>query len=129
MISLRPHHGMCLAYFEGKGYSDEFTVNMQRMLELLENGADIVLTVSGDEICKECPNLREGSCVSASLVECYDRQVLKACGLKEKSKMTFQEFVDNVQKNVIESGKRMEICGDCQWNEICSNKKSRWKNR
>ena len=36
MIRLRPHHGMCLAYFEGKGYSDDFTENMQHMLELLE---------------------------------------------------------------------------------------------
>ena len=65
MICLRPHHGMCLAYFEGKGYSDGFTVNMQKMLEFFEKGADIELTVSGDEICKECPNLKEGSCVSA----------------------------------------------------------------
>jgi len=61
MICLRPHHGMCLAYFEGKGYSDGFTVNMQKMLEFFEKGADIELTVSGDEICKECPNLKEGS--------------------------------------------------------------------
>ncbi len=48
MICLRPHHGMCLAYFEGKGYSDGFTVNMQKMLEFFEKGADIELTVSGD---------------------------------------------------------------------------------
>ena len=41
MIRLRPHHGMCLAYFEGKGYSDGFTGNMQHMLELLEKGAEI----------------------------------------------------------------------------------------
>ena len=41
--------------------------------------------------------------------------------------MRFQEFVENVQKNVIESGKRVEICGNCQWNEICANKQSRWK--
>ena len=41
MICLRPHHGMCLAYFEGKGYSDGFTVNMQKMLEFFEKGADI----------------------------------------------------------------------------------------
>lgn len=27
---------MCLAYFEGKGYSDGFTVNMQKMLEFLK---------------------------------------------------------------------------------------------
>ena len=86
MICLRPHHGMCLAYFEGKGYSDGFTVNMQKMLEFFE-----------------------------------------ACGLSEKAQMSFQEFVENVQKNVIESGKRVEICGNCQWNEICANKQSRWK--
>ena len=102
MICLRPHHGMCLAYFEGKGYSDGFTVNMQKMLEFFEKGADIELTVSGDEICKECPNLKEGSCVSAGLVEAYDRKVLEACGLSEKAQMRFQEFVENVQKNVID---------------------------
>ena len=43
------------------------------------------------------------------------------------AQMTYQEFVENVQKNVIESGKRVEICGNCQWNEICANKQSRWK--
>lgn len=127
MIRLRPHHGMCLAYFEGKGYSDSFTVNMQQMLEIFENGTDVELTAAGDEICKACPNLKAGACVSAGLVETYDQKVLEACDLGEKAHMTFREFVDNVQKNVIESGKREKICGNCQWNEICSNKQSRWQ--
>ncbi|MCD7883612.1 MAG: DUF1284 domain-containing protein [Lachnospiraceae bacterium] len=34
-IPLRPHHGMCLAYFEGKGYSEGFIAHMQNVLELL----------------------------------------------------------------------------------------------
>ena len=127
MIRLRPHHGMCLAYFEGKGYSDGFTGNMQRMLEIFEKGTDVEMTVAGDEICKACPNLQEGICLSADLVENYDRKVLEACGLREKDRLTFREFVDNVQKNVIQSGKRSEICGNCQWNEICSRKQSRWE--
>lgn len=63
MIRLRPHHGMCLAYFEGKGYSDGFTGNMQHMLELLEKGADVEMAVFGDEICKACPNLKHGVCL------------------------------------------------------------------
>ena len=25
IIPLRPHHGMCLAYFKGEGYSNGFT--------------------------------------------------------------------------------------------------------
>lgn len=29
-VALRPHHGMCLAYFVGKGYSDGFTIHMER---------------------------------------------------------------------------------------------------
>lgn len=128
MIRLRPHHGMCLAYFEGKGYSNDFTVNMQRMLEIFEKGTDVEMTVAGDEICKACPNLQDGSCLSADLVESYDRRVLKECGLQEKDNLTFREFVDKVQKNILQSGKREEICGNCQWNEICSNKQSRWEN-
>ena len=96
MICLRPHHGMCLAYFEGKGYSDGFTVNMQKMLEFFEKGADIELTVSGDEICKECPNLKEGSCVSAGLVEAYDRKVLEACGLSENCLLYTSDAADEL---------------------------------
>ena len=37
ICSLRPHHGMCLAYFEGRGYSEKFTAHMQYVLEKLEN--------------------------------------------------------------------------------------------
>ena len=89
---------MCLAYFEGKGYSDGFTVKYAEDAGVFEKGADIELTVSGDEICKECPNLKEGSCVSAGLVEAYDRKVLEACGLSEKVQMRFQEFVEMCRK-------------------------------
>ena len=28
IIPLRPHHGMCLAYFKGEGYSGGFTAHM-----------------------------------------------------------------------------------------------------
>ena len=31
-ICLRPHHGMCLAYFEGRGYSREFAEHMGKIL-------------------------------------------------------------------------------------------------
>mgnify|MGYP003517184419 CR=1 FL=1 len=51
MICLRPHHGMCLAYFEGKGYSDGFTVNMQKMLEFFEKGADIEVDILEGTLC------------------------------------------------------------------------------
>ena len=33
---IRPHHGMCLAFFIGNGYSTGFTAHMQEMLEQMK---------------------------------------------------------------------------------------------
>ena len=94
---IRPHHGMCLAFFIGNGYSTGFTAHMQEMLELFTKG-----------------------------VKKYDNAVLAECGLKEGQKLAFPEFTEAVQKKIIETGKRTKICGDCQWNRICQEQPSRW---
>ena len=41
IIPLRPHHGMCLAYFKGEGYSGGFTAHMAEMLKLFLSGWDL----------------------------------------------------------------------------------------
>lgn len=126
-IPLRPHHGMCLAYFKGMGYSDGFSVHMQEMLEIFQKGANIRLHVDTDEICSACPNNEKGRCSSCSLVEKYDIAVLDLCGLKKEQVMDFDAFTAKVQKEILSSGKRKEICGKCQWNSICENQRSRWE--
>ena len=35
-VLLRPHHGMCLAYFKGEGYSDGFSAHMKEVLDELQ---------------------------------------------------------------------------------------------
>lgn len=127
VLPLRPHHGMCLAYFQGSGYSEGFTSHMEEVLGFLEEGRDVKLTVAADEICSACPNNREGVCKDRLLVEQYDRAVLEHCGLEEGQELAFCEFVKLVQKHIISAGCRREICGECQWDEICRNKKSRWE--
>lgn len=128
VYKIRPHHGMCLAYFEGKGYSQGFVRHMGEILSLLEEGALVEMTVAGDNICSACPNLKEGVCETADKVESYDRAVLSFCNLKENEKIEFSEFTERVQEMILKTGKRAEICGGCQWNEICSSRKSRWEN-
>ena len=125
-IPLRPHHGMCLAYFKGEGYSNGFSAHMQEMLDIFQKGAKIQLHADTDEICSACPNNEKGCCSSFSLVEAYDNAVLEECGLKEGQKLAFPEFTEAVQKKIIETGKRTKICGDCQWNRICQEQPSRW---
>ena len=118
---------MCLAFFIGNGYSNGFTAHMQEMLELFGKGADVCLTLKADESGTACPNNCEGVCEAGEKVKGYDNAVLVECGLKENQKLAFSEFTEAVQQNVIQTGKRLEICGDCQWNRICEAQTSRCK--
>ena len=127
MICLRPHHGMCLAFFKGHGYSSGFSRHMQEMLEIFETDPAIILQVDTDEICSSCPNNQNGICSSSGLVAAYDEAVLETCGMEEDAEMPFLKFAEKVEREIISPGKRREICGNCQWNDICSTQASRWK--
>ena len=105
-IPLRPHHGMCLAYFKGEGYSNGFSAHMQEMLDIFQKGAKIQLHADTDEICSACPNNEKGCCSSFSLVEAYDNAVLELCGLENGQIMEFDDFTDVVQKKILASGKK-----------------------
>ena len=41
--------------------------------------------------------------------------------------MPFAEFEELVYRHILRSGKRQEICGDCQWNDLCHFKKKKRK--
>lgn len=125
-IPLRPHHGMCLAYFIGYGYSDEFSLRMSRLLDILKHDTPVKLTVGTDIVCGPCPNNQNNLCVQAAMVEAYDRAVLAACGLEEKLILPFGQFTTFVQERILSPGLRESICGGCQWNAICAQQKSRW---
>ena len=121
MIALRPHHGMCFQFYEGKGYSSEFCDNMSRILVQLEKNPDVIITLTSgvDLVCDNCPNNRAGTCTSVDKVARYDQAVLKACDLQEGQTITYRQFVDLVQRDIISAGKRTAICGDCVWNDLC----------
>ncbi len=125
-VILRPHHGMCLAYFEGKGYSGDFTRNMGEKLEVLLTNPRIHLQIQGDAICVSCPNRTGVACQTEDKVRGYDQRVLQLCGLQENAELSFWEFAGLVEKQILRKKKREWICGDCEWNDLCSTKQSRW---
>lgn len=122
ICQIRAHHGMCLAFFRGKGYSDEFTEHMGKMRRFLDQNPVVRILAGTDEICGPCPNNEGGICSGAAKTEGYDRKVLSLCGIREGSELFWQDFAGMVRERVLEAGKREEICGDCQWNSICSKK-------
>lgn len=121
-VKLRAHHGMCLAFFEGKGYSSGFTANMEKVKNSLRDDIPVELCMEKDVICSACPNLEKGVCATAEKVKKYDTMVLSACGLSEGSQISWQEFSQAAGKNIIRAGRRKDICGDCSWTEICTKK-------
>ena len=115
----RAHHGLCLSFFQGKGYSGEFVENMARTKAIMETNPKIRLTTQADEICRACPNKLSGHCESAEKVARYDREVLRRCRLSEGDILPFRELSERVLHSILMTGQREEICGDCQWNSLC----------
>ena len=124
-ISIRPHHGMCLAYYVGQGYSDGFTFHMGQMLERFLQNPAVRLTAATDEICSACPNNDGGRCVTGDKVKRYDHAVLAACGLAAGTELPFLDFAQRVQTHILSPELREAICGDCQWSALCQGP-GRW---
>lgn len=122
---IRPHHGMCFAFFQGKGYSGAFTENMRIIKEKLDKNPEVILLCGADDVCACCPHNRNGECIdiasgeSSGKAEKYDRQVLACCGLSEGATIRFQDFAAAVQANILSAGRREDICGDCEWSGLC----------
>lgn len=118
---IRAHHGMCFSFFRGKGYSGEFTENMEAMKEKLRDHAEVLLLQETDDVCAHCPNNHDGVCAFAGKVADYDAQVLMRCGILPHTQMSWEAFEKLVYEKILSAGKREEICGGCQWNELCKS--------
>ncbi|ROR31785.1 hypothetical protein EDD66_101403 [Mobilisporobacter senegalensis] len=116
---IRAHHGLCLAFFKGEGYSSDFVNNMKEVIEKLSEDPIITITTSLDDICISCPNSKDGICESIDKVNRYDNLVLKQCGLECGETMLWSEFQNKVFTKIIAAGKMDTICRDCEWSYIC----------
>ena len=62
-LILRGHHLLCLQGFQGYGYDKDFVENMTEINKMRKlANTTVSLTDSPDDICKACPNLKEGLC-------------------------------------------------------------------
>ncbi|MBQ8960285.1 MAG: DUF1284 domain-containing protein [Ruminococcus sp.] len=117
---IRPHHALCTAFFEGKGYSGEFVRNMAAVKErLASEDPEVRLTAGWDMICRGCPH-SQGTCGEKAVR--YDRAVLEICGLPEGQIIRWSRLSRLVHEKIITAGKLPQVCGDCRWSYICSEK-------
>ncbi len=120
---LRPHHGLCIRFFEGKGYSDEFVGNMTKVISFLEETDPFVtLTASEDMICESCPERLSGHCAALGKAALYDRRVTEQLKTDFKTALKWSDFSRRAYEEIILSGKLREVCADCKWFALCAGR-------
>ena len=118
-FSIRPHHLLCLQFFEGKGYSDDFVKNMTDIHEkLLRENPKINIVEGVDDICKNCPNNDGGKCAKDSVLG-NDRRTYEAIKDDVEQGHTWSELTEIVYKNIIHKGMLKQVCETCRWSDIC----------
>ncbi len=118
--NLRPHHGLCIQFFRGEGYSAEFVANMTEIVAKLGGNPQVHLVSGADDLCRTCPNrVGERDCKSDEKVLRYDEAVLRLCGLSQGDVLPWKEFAARVEREIFSKNLRTQICGQCQWNHLC----------
>ncbi|MCM1087920.1 MAG: DUF1284 domain-containing protein [Muribaculaceae bacterium] len=132
MMRLRVHHLFCSALFVGKGYSEEFCVNMQKVVQWLwkadyeENEKRLVgLVLEPDSICAVCPNQRGTGCIlDDNHVVSKDAKLAQALGLAIDQTYSvsdlLQQVAQKLTKEIFETS-----CNQCEWYQmgLCSYEK------
>lgn len=122
MIKIRPHHILCMKSYVGKGYSEEFNINMKNIIKELEDESKTVEIVFGlDDICRQCPyNMGNGLCKSQEKVETIDSKIIDYFNIKE-DKYVYKELKEIVFKKLNED-MFINICSNCQWYSVTNCK-------
>ena len=120
-VKLRPHHLLCLQFFIGFGYSDEFSVNTTRVLTLLESpdAPQVILVNGADDICASCPRDNAGVCTDIDTIEALDAFTLATTKLKIGDRGTFTDFCNIAFDKAIKNGKYRMVCKRCVWFDTC----------
>lgn len=118
-FKLRAHHGLCINFFEGKGYNEAFVRNMEKVISKLRENPNLSIITEMDFICRACPNNHKGMCRCSQKVNSYDERVLALCGIKNREVMNWSDYSGLVRQKIIATGKLQTVCGDCQWFVIC----------
>lgn len=118
MLELRPHHINCLYFYKGYGYDEEFVKNMNEIASYFNNNNDekIKLVDRCDDVCRACPNKKEGRCETFEKVKQLDKNTLKEYNLKIGQLYSISDIKKNIYEN-FSKDKFLRICKDCSWHK------------
>ena len=119
-IRLRYHHLLCINFFIGKGYSNEFVENFKIWKKYLEtNNPYIEIVETKDVICDKCPNWKIDKCKDQQKVLEYDNNIKNY--LPKNGAYKYLDLIKMINEKIIEKIPVKDLCKDCQYLSICSS--------
>lgn len=120
MPALRGHHLICLHFFNGEGYNNEFVKNLMDVLNTTAYNKIDVLH-GADDVCNKCPNLKQGECsytddADAEIRE-MDSRALKLLDLSGGEVVGWKDIREKIPE-IFQIWYR-EYCNSCGWKRAC----------
>lgn len=136
MLKIRPHHILCMRAYQGRGYSEDFGINMEYIIKeigvynkiynenAISNRDEKVEIIFGlDSLCGKCPhNIKEENrCVTEDKVNAIDEKVVRYFNIKEGIH-SYKELEESVY-SIITEDIFDDICKNCGWYNVtnCKN--------
>ncbi len=114
---LRGHHLICLNFFRGEGYSEDFIKNIYSIIEKEE----IEIVKGPDDVCSRCPYLRNDKCSSQEYTDenimLQDKEALKLLRLSPGMIVDRKSVLAKIPQ-IIEKWKE-KFCLDCGYRKVC----------
>jgi len=116
---LRGHHLICLNFFRGEGYSEEFIKNIYATIE-----KDEIAVVEGpDDVCLKCPHLKDGRCANNEytdeMIHVQDHKALRLLGFRPGMVVDWKIIASRLPGILGEWKTR--FCAGCGYYKVCFN--------
>ncbi|MDK2880179.1 MAG: uncharacterized protein PWR06_2895 [Thermoanaerobacteraceae bacterium] len=122
MVRFRGHHLICLNFFQGEGYSQDFIDNLKQLLDRAEKGEKIEVVAGPDDVCKVCPSLKGDICThkegADEEIKELDNQARSYLGVEPGQKVDWKEIRQGVAK--IPGSWFSDFCKGCDWEKVCN---------
>lgn len=114
---LRGHHLICLNFFRGEGYSEDFISNIYSVI-----GKENIEIVKGpDDVCAMCPYLKDDMCnnpeYSDEMILLQDREALKLLMFKPGIIVSWKEISEKLPGKIEEW--KAKFCVGCGYRKVC----------
>ncbi len=114
---LRGHHLICLNFFRGEGYSEDFIKNIYSIIK--EEHIEVV--EGPDDVCLKCPFLKGKKCsnseYSDEMILGQDTDALKLLNCKPGMILNWKMIAESLP--VIIKEWKTKYCGCCGYRRVC----------